>query len=66
MEKETRQSKVGVCRPGGNASANARQYRISLPTKWVKEMGITPEKRNVKISFDGAVITIRKREEETK
>ena len=60
MEKEIRQSKVTVCRPGGNASTNARQYRVSLPTKWVKEMEITPEERNVEISFDGTVITIRK------
>lgn len=63
MEKETRNVKLYVRNPGGNAGSTAKQYRVSLPTKWVKEMGITPEERSVTLSFDGSEISIRKQEE---
>lgn len=63
MEKEARNVKLYVRNPGGNAGSAAKQYRVSLPTKWVKEMGITPEKRDITLAFDGSQISIRKQEE---
>lgn len=49
-----------ITKPGGTASANAKSYRLSLPTRWVEEMGVTPEDRRVIISFDGDEIKIKK------
>lgn len=62
--KESRNYKIAIGKPGGTAGRGAKNYRISLPTSWMKEMGITEEDRNVKISFDGNKITIEKIESE--
>jgi len=58
MTKEIRKLKVLFNKAGGNASKSAQTTRITLPVKWVKEMGITPDDREVKTSFDGKKITI--------
>ena len=58
--KESRNCKITIGKPGGPASKGAKNYRLSLPTNWIKEMGITEEDRNVKITFDGNKITIEK------
>lgn len=62
--KESRNYKIAIGKSGGTASKGAKNYRLSLPTNWMKEMGITEEDRNVKISFDGNKITIEKIESE--
>lgn len=62
--KETRKCKITIGKPGGNASKGAKNYRLSLPTNWMNEMEITPDDRNVKISFDGKKITVEKIEDE--
>ena len=59
---ETRKYKISVGKPGGNSSKNAKNYRLSLPSKWVQEMGVSPEERELRISFDGKRITIVKDE----
>ena len=64
MTKEVRKLKVLFNKAGGNASKSAQTTRISLPIKWVKEMGLTPDNREVKTSFDGQKITIEIYEEE--
>lgn len=61
---ETRKCKISVGKPGGNASKNAKNYRLSIPTKWVQEMGISPEERDLFISFDGKSITVQKAQSE--
>lgn len=58
--KESRNCKITIGKPGGTASKGAKNYRLSLPTNWIKEMGITEEDRNVKITFDGERIAIEK------
>lgn len=58
--KEHRKGKLHVRNPGGNAGPNGRQYRLCLPPKWIRLMGITEEEREVDLSFDGDKITIRK------
>ncbi len=60
---EIRVQKMNVRNPGGNAGSEARQYRLSLPTKWLKIMGITPDERTVKLTFDGEKIIIHKAED---
>lgn len=57
---EKRVCKILVYRAGGNTGRNTKKYGISLPSKWMKEMGITPEERDVQISFDGSSVVIRK------
>lgn len=64
MTKEIRRLKVLFNKAGGNASKSAQTTRITLPVKWVKEMGITPDDREVKTSFDGKKITIETFEDE--
>lgn len=44
-----------------NSSGNPSP-RISLPLKWLSEMGITPENRQTVLTFDGETITIKKGE----
>ena len=60
--KEKRNYKISVRNCAGNAGKTSKQYSIGLPSKWMHTMGITPEKRNVVISFDGTEIRIRKLE----
>lgn len=59
---ETRTRKIMINKAGGNASENAYTYRISLPNIWMQKLGITPEERDVTISFDSEkeTITIKK------
>lgn len=57
---EIRQGKVQIGKSGGTAGKNAMNCRISLPTTWVKELGIDEENRNITISFDGEKIIIEK------
>lgn len=57
---ETRERNISINRAGGNASRSANNYRISLPTPWMKQMGIDPDNRDVVIGFDGDRIYIEK------
>lgn len=58
--KESRNCKITIGKPGETASKGAKNCRLSLPTNWMKKMGITEEDRNVKITFDGERIIIEK------
>lgn len=58
MTKETRKLKVMFNKAGGNASKSAQSTRISLPIKWIKELGLNPENRDVKTTYDGEKIII--------
>lgn len=57
---EKRKVKVLINKAGGNAGKNSLNYKISLPTNWIKELKITPENRDVIIAFDGEKIIIKK------
>ena len=61
---ETRKSKAVLRRPGGNASKNAEAYRVNIPTKWAKDMGITPDERNLKITYENKKMIVEKGTEE--
>lgn len=55
---DERRAKINIGNAGGTASQNAKTYKITLPTSWVLQMGISEESREVDISFDGEKITI--------
>ncbi len=61
---ETRKSKAVLRRPGGNASKNAEAYRVNIPTKWAKDMGITPDDRNLKITYEDKKMIVEKAPED--
>ena len=53
-------AKVIFNRSGGTAGSGGITNRITIPTTWIKEMGITEDKREVTLSFDGKKIIIEK------
>ena len=58
---ERRIVNVIIQAPGGTAAKNSSTYKLSLPSSWVKEMGISEENRQVEMKFDGTSITITKK-----
>lgn len=62
-DTETRTCKVLIGSPGGNASKNAKNYRVSIPPKWAQELGISEENREVELTFIGNAIVIRPKED---
>lgn len=42
---------------GGSGSVSPR---LSIPIAWVKDMGVTPEDRELKVSYENGFITIKK------
>lgn len=57
---EEKRARVIFNKSGGTAGKGGITNRITIPTKWIKEMGITEEQREVNISFDGEKIIIKK------
>lgn len=55
---ETRKLKVSFNKSGGTAGSGGVTTRVILPIKWIRAMGITPENREVKTTFDGKKIII--------
>ncbi len=55
---ETRTANLIIGTSGGTAGGNATNYKLALPSTWIKEMGLTPEQRQVELRFDGASIVI--------
>ena len=53
---EKRIVKVIVGKSGGTAGKNSKTYKVSLPSKWVAELGLADTK--MEISFDGERIMI--------
>lgn len=57
---EKRKAKVIFALSGGKASKGSQTTRITLPITWVREMGITPQEREVEIQFKDGKIVIEK------
>lgn len=53
--------KVSFNKSGGTAGKGGITNRITIPTAWIKEMGIDSESREVIATFDGNKITIEKK-----
>lgn len=47
----------------GKSGKGSVSCKLSVPTKWVKEMELTEEDREVEVMFDNNIITIKKRED---
>ncbi len=58
---EKRICNLSIQSPGGTASKNANTYKLTLPSSWIQEMGLTKEERQVEITFDGNRIIVCKR-----
>ena len=58
---EKRIGNIIVQAPGGTASKNSSTYKVSLPSAWIKEMGISDSDREVELTFIGYCIKISKR-----
>ena len=50
---EKRIAKLIVGKAGGTAGKDSKTYKVSLPSKWVAELGLTDSK--MEISFDGDI-----------
>lgn len=53
---ERRIAKLIVGKAGGTAGKDSKTYKVSLPSKWVAELGLTDSK--IEIEFDGERIII--------
>lgn len=52
--------RVIIGKAGGNASKNAKNYKISIPADMIKELGISEENRNVIMELKDKKIIITK------
>ena len=57
---DQRKAKMQFAKSGGTARGNAITNRITVPTSWVKSLGITEEDRNVTIKLIDNKIVIEK------
>ena len=60
MHVQQKTVRVIFNKSGGTASKGGVTNRVTIPTTWIREMGITEENRDVTIQFDGEKITIIK------
>ena len=58
---ETRTANLIIGTSGGTAGGNATNFKLALPSTWIKEMGLTPEQRQVELRFDGTSIIITRK-----
>lgn len=49
-----------VNKAGGNAGKEALVYRVSIPSAWAKQLGITKGDQDLKVTFDGKKIVIER------
>lgn len=56
---EIREVKVSACSPGGTAWTGAKSYRVSLPSNWIKQLGLDNGDSKAELVFDGETIVIR-------
>ena len=66
MTEEKRTAKILFSKSGGTASKNGITNRVTIPTVWVREMGITKDDREVVLKFENGIITIEKSNDENK
>lgn len=61
---EKRNANIIIGKSGGNAGGkNPVTYKVSLPTKWVKEMDLgTEQGKEIEMHFDGSKIIITKKQ----
>lgn len=57
---ESRTLRCMVNKAGGNAGKEALVYRVSIPSAWAKQLGITKGDQDLKVTFDGKKIVIER------
>lgn len=57
---EKRKHNMIINEPGGTASKGSESYKISIPTPWARDMGVSKESREVIMSYEAGKITIEK------
>ena len=55
---EIRKAKVNISSAGGTASKGARTCKVTLPTSWMDEIGISMSQRTLELTFDGKQIIL--------
>lgn len=55
---EKRLAKLSINGAGGTASIGSKTYKITIPSKWVSEMGLGEDNRNLELIFDGNSIKV--------
>lgn len=58
---EKRIANVNISSAGGTAAKGAKTCKITLPTSWLKKLGISEAERELELSFDGERISITRR-----
>jgi len=59
---DKRTLKVIVNKAGGTAGKESLNYKMSVPSAWAKQLGITKEDREIVAEFDGDKIVIQKKD----
>lgn len=49
---ERRLARINSSTAGGTAGAGAKTHKVTLPSRWLRAMGITDEEREVELTFD--------------
>ena len=57
---DERKAKVAFNKSGGTAKGTAITNRVTIPTSWIKELGINQENREVKLTLKDNKITVEK------
>lgn len=50
---ETRTARLSVGHSGGTAGAGSRNYKVTLPTKWIERLGLGVNNREMELALDG-------------
>ena len=58
MLMRKRLCKVNISAAGGTAGAGSKTCKITLPSSWLLELGISENNRQMELSFDGEKITV--------
>lgn len=57
---EIQKAKLIVGEAGGTAGKGSLTYKLSLPSRWIKALGLGAQERRLELCFDGEQIIIRK------
>jgi hypothetical protein len=57
---DERKAKIAFNKSGGTAKGTAITNRVTIPTSWIKELGINQENREVKLTLKDNKITVEK------
>ena len=55
---DKRNTKLIVNKSGGTSSKGGKTYRITIPNTWVEQLGLSENRRDITVAFDGDRIII--------